>query len=213
VLAAVATGAGSETSGSCSRFVSVNLSLEGVISRAGSEGVIAEVGGVLTVSGPASSIGTGGGSPGMSSATKSCCWSWKASAAGSSPRSEGWGAFFGIGAGAGLLKILAQLRVPSGFRLGLGGSSAGVEVASATVTFSHDASRGVVPLSAGWSQPPITSLVIGASSQPPVSVLVSAVVFSGRALRGPLAVDPALPPRDAPRLRSEPRPRPPRVPS
>lgn len=149
MLAAVATGAGSETSGSCSRFVSVNLSFDGVISRAGSEGVMAEAGGVLAVSGPASSIGTGGGSPGMSSATNPSCSSWKASAAGSSPGVDGWGAFFGTGAGVGLLKILAQLRVPSGFRLGLGGSGAGVEIASATVTFSHDVSRGVVPLSAG----------------------------------------------------------------
>ena len=50
VLAAVATGAGSDVSGNCSKFVSVNRSFDGVISKDGSEGSIAEIGGVTDVS-------------------------------------------------------------------------------------------------------------------------------------------------------------------
>ena len=69
VLAAVATGAGSDVSGNCSRFVSVNRSFDGVISRAGSEDSTAEAGGVAEVSGSDFSTGIGGGKPGISSST------------------------------------------------------------------------------------------------------------------------------------------------
>jgi hypothetical protein len=64
VLAAVAVRGGPDVSSTCSRFVSVNSSFDGVMFAGGSETTISEAGGVLGISG-VSFIG-GGGRPTMS---------------------------------------------------------------------------------------------------------------------------------------------------
>ena len=64
VLAAVADGGGPEASRTCSRFVSVNSSFEGVILAGGSELAMSDVGGVFGIS-EVSFTATGGGSPGI----------------------------------------------------------------------------------------------------------------------------------------------------
>ena len=105
--------------------------------------------------------------------------------------------------------MLAQLRVPSGFELGFGGSAVGAGTAS-TETCSQDESKFV--------------LSVFPESQLPVAVSmagVSNVEFSTAGASSTLAVwlarvplvKPPRPPRDVARPRSEARPRPPRVPS
>ena len=64
VLASVPDGGGPEVSRTCSRFVSVNSSLEGVILAGGSEAAKSDVGGVFGIS-VVPFTATGGGSPGM----------------------------------------------------------------------------------------------------------------------------------------------------
>ena len=64
VLAAVAESGGPDISSTCSRFVSVNSSFDGVIFAGGSVDVTSEAGGVFGIS-EVSSIG-GGGRPTMS---------------------------------------------------------------------------------------------------------------------------------------------------
>ena len=64
VLAAVAGGGGPETSSTCSRFVSVNSSFDGVMFAGGSAEVKSEPGGVFGIS--ELSLTGGGGSPTIS---------------------------------------------------------------------------------------------------------------------------------------------------
>ena len=64
VLAAVARGGGPETSSTCSRFVSVNSSFDGVMFAVGSAEVKSEPGGVFDIS--ELSLTGGGGSPTIS---------------------------------------------------------------------------------------------------------------------------------------------------
>ena len=140
VLAAVAEGGGPESSRTCSRLVSVNSSLEGVMLAAGSDAARSEVGGVLGIS-EVSFTGIGGGSPGITFSSgidvavigDSTGASWLGAARGA----------LGAGAGAGLLNMLAQLRVPSGFEGGLTSSTGGACVTSAEM-FSQDDSIGVL---------------------------------------------------------------------
>ena len=107
--------------------------------------------------------------------------------------------------------MLAQLRVPSGFELGFGGSAtaAGAGTASAE-TCSQDESRFVLSVFPE-SQPPVAVSVAGVSHVELSTAGVSSILAAGLP-RAPL-VKPPLPPRAAARPRSEPRPRPPRVPS
>lgn len=51
------------------------------------------------------------------------------------------------GAAGLLLNILAQVRVPSGFRLGFAGSGATVGATSAALMFSHDESKVALSVS------------------------------------------------------------------
>ena len=64
VLAAVARGGGPDTSSTCSRFVSVNSSFDGVMFAVGSAEVKSETGGVFGIS--ELSLTGGGGSPTIS---------------------------------------------------------------------------------------------------------------------------------------------------
>ena len=64
VLAAVADGCGPDVSRTCSRFVSVNSSFEGVMLAGGSDTAKSDVGGVFGIS-EVSFIAIGGGSPGI----------------------------------------------------------------------------------------------------------------------------------------------------
>lgn len=115
--------------------------------------------------------------------------------------------FFVTGAGAGLLNMLAQLRVPSGFRLGLAGSVAGVGLASEVLMFSHDESNAVPSASAVWFQVPVAPSV--AAPLPPSPAGIASIdALSWVVSRGPFGVEAPRPPRPRPRPRSEPRPRP-----
>lgn len=141
VLAAVADGGGLEVSGTCSTFVSVNSSFDGVMLTAGAEAAKSDIGGVFGSS-DASFMATGGGSPGMLVSSGA-----NVAVIGGSTRGS-WlgvarGAFCGAGAGAGLLNMLAQLRVPSGFEGGLTSSTGGACATSADI-FSQDDSSGVL---------------------------------------------------------------------
>lgn len=122
VLAAVAEGAGPDVSRTCSTFVSVNSSLEGVMWGAGSIGARSDVGGVRGISEVSMAAG-GGGSPPTSLHSGSDVAATDGST-GASWLGAALGAF-GAGAGVGLLKMLAQLRVPSGFEPGFGSSATG----------------------------------------------------------------------------------------
>ncbi len=141
VLAAVADGGGPEASRTCSRFVSVNSSFEGVILAGGSEAAKSDVGGVFGISEDSFNV-TGGGNPGIivpsgidvAVTGGSIGASWLGTARGT----------LGLaGAGAGLLNMLAQLRIPSGFEGGLT-SSAGGACATSAEMFSQDDSIGVL---------------------------------------------------------------------
>lgn len=55
--------------------------------------------------------------------------------------------FLVTGAAAGLLNMLAQLRVPSGFKLGFAGSAAGIALASEGLICSHDDSNAALSVS------------------------------------------------------------------
>ena len=141
VLAAVADGGGPEVSRTCSRFVSVNSSFEGVILAGGSEAVKSDIGGVLGIS-EVSFSPTGGGSPGILVSSGidvaviggSLGASWLGTARGT----------LGLaGAGAGLLNMLAQLRIPSGFEGGLSSSTGGA-CATSVEMFSQEDSIGVL---------------------------------------------------------------------
>ncbi len=208
VLAAVAAGAGAETSRTCSRFVSVKSSLEGVILAACAEVAKSEVGGVLGTSDD-SLIG-GAGSPGIS-VSVGIDVAVVSGSSGDSWLSAVRGAFGGAGAGAGLLNMLAQLRVPSGFELGFGAafgsSTADAGTASPAVMFSQEDSRGVLSATA---EPLATPSALGALSHPVASAAGASSLLGADVASEPLA-NPPLPPRPAPRPRSEPRPRPPRV--
>ena len=81
----------------------------------------------------------------------------------------------GAGAGAGLLNMLAQLRVPSGLELGFGSSAAGGRAASAEM-FSQDDSRGVLSALVE-SQPLVVASVDVARSNPPAFVLDASSFF------------------------------------
>jgi len=145
VLAAVADAAGPEVSSTCSTFVSVKSSLDGVILAGGSD-AISEVGGVFGIS--VESVTNGGSNPSIpvsvgfdgAAIEGSTGASWLGAAR---------GVFGGAGAGAGLANMLAQLRVPSGFEVVFEASSgclaaaAEGEVASAAETCSQEESRGV----------------------------------------------------------------------
>ena len=141
VLAAVADGGGLESSRTCSKFVSVNSSFEGVILAAGSEVARSDIGGVFGISEVSFST-TGGGSPGML-VSSGIDVAVTGGSAGASWLGMARGAFCGTGAGAGLLNMLAQLRVPSGFEAGLTSSTGGGWAASADI-FSQDDSNGVL---------------------------------------------------------------------
>ena len=142
VLAAVADSGGPEASRTCSRLVSVNSSFEGVILAGGSEVAMSDIGGVFGIS-EVSFTATGGGSPGILVSSEidvaviggSTGASWLGTAR---------GALGGAGIGAGLLNMLAQLRVPSGFEGGLTSSIGGGERATSAEMFSQDDSIGVV---------------------------------------------------------------------
>jgi hypothetical protein len=138
VLAAVALACGTEVSKTCSKFVSVSSSFDGSISMGGSENA-SGIGGVLGFSALVTSARIGGGNTAISDSGKT---GRGAGATGSSTTISSveatGGIFGGLGTGAGLLKILAQLRVPSGLELGLGGSAAGTSAASCALIFSQD---------------------------------------------------------------------------
>ena len=170
---------------------------------AGSEGGRSGSGGVLGTS--MLSMAGGGGRPGISvpggidvAGTDGCTGSsWLGAARGA----------FGAGGGAGLLNILAQLRVPSGFELGFG-SSGGAWAASGVI-FSQDDSRGVLSALVE-SQPPVEASVGIVLSNPTASVATASsflVAYESREL----FTKPPLPPLAAPRPRSVPRPRVPRA--
>ncbi len=207
VLAAVADGGGPESSRTCSKFVSVNSSFEGVILAAGSEVAKSATGGVFGTS-DVSFTATGGGSPGIlvSSGTDVTAI---VGSTGASWLGIARGAFCGGRAGAGLLNMLAQLRVPSGFEGGLASSTGGGWAASADI-FSQDDSIGVLS-AAGCSQLLVAASETGVSQ----SLFLAGTwsVLPALVLRTPLATEAPLPLRGAPLPRSEPRPRPPRAPS
>lgn len=143
VLAAVAVGGGCEVSKTCSKFVSVSSSFDGVILVAGSDDGSPGEPGVTGRSMVGSSKGTGGGRPGSSIGSFSISEAIEGSATGSC--TGGAGAAFGrAGAGTGLANNVAQLRVPSGFELAFCASVGGGTL-STGVTISHDASGEAVP--------------------------------------------------------------------
>lgn len=130
------------------------------------------------------------------------------------------GTLGGAGAGLGLLNMLAQLRVPSGFELGCACSFGGERVASAEEMFSHPESKGVLSATAESQLGVAVSTAAGVSHEAvPGSTAagVSHGAFSvpetSSVLTMPLVplAKPPLPPRVAVRPRSDPRPRPPRV--
>ncbi len=119
MLAAVAVAGGTEVSRTCSRFVSVSSSLDGVTFKAGSDGIATGVPtGVLSSSAPGS-ISIGGGSD---SGSGRCCSStnWSCGDSPGTSSTAGEGATLGaLAAATGLAaNMLAQLFfVPSGIRL------------------------------------------------------------------------------------------------
>ena len=141
VLAAVADGGGPESSRTCSKFVSVSSSFEGVILAAGSEVAISDIGGVFGTS-EVSFTATGGGSP-CKFVSSGIDVAVIVGSTGASWLGIVRGAFCGTEAGAGLLNMLAQLRVPSGFEGGLT-SSGGDGCAASADMFSQDESIGVL---------------------------------------------------------------------
>lgn len=127
----------------------------------------------------------------------------------------GWGIrdiLGGDSAGAGLLKMLAQLRVPSGFELAFGNSAVGADPTSGTTMFSHDASITAFSVSLGCSVPNTIPSVFPDGSRELTSPNGSELLSTCEC-RKPFVVDPPRPPRPPPRPRSEPRPRFPRTPS
>ena len=139
VLAAVADGGGLEISGTCSTLVSVNSSFEGVMLAAGSVVAISDIGGVFGSS-DVSFTSTGGGSPGIL-VSSGIVVAVIGGSTGASWLGIARAAFRGAGAGTGLLNMLAQLRVPSGFEGGLTSSIGGGCATSADI-FSQDDSIG-----------------------------------------------------------------------
>lgn len=191
VLAAVAAGAGAETSRTCSRFVSVKSSLEGVMFAACSELAKSEAGGVDGTS--ADSL-IGGGSPGISGSVGS-----DVAATGGSTGGSWLGTVrFALG-GAGLLNMLAQLLVPSGFELGFGAAFGSSAVTASAGDMFSQASMGVL---SGTAVSPVTPSIFGVLSHAEESAGVSSTL-------GAAAGD--FPPRPIPRPRSAPLPRPPRT--
>jgi len=143
VLAAVAVGGGPDSSRTCSRFVSVSSSFEGVILVAGSDEGSPGEAGVTGRSRVGSSKKAGGGRTGSS--VGSC--STSAALGGSTAGSCTGGAAETLGrtgAGTGLANNVAQLRVPSGIELAFC-ASAGGGILSTGVTISHEASGEAVP--------------------------------------------------------------------
>lgn len=141
VLAAVADGGGPEASRTCSRFVSVNSSFEGVILAGGSEAAKSDVGGVFGIS-EVSFTATGGGSPDIL-ASSGIDVAVIGGSVGASWLGIARDALGLVGAVAGLLNMLAQLRIPSGFEGGLISSTGGACATSAEM-FSQDDSMGVL---------------------------------------------------------------------
>ena len=200
VLAAVIVAGGREVSGSCSRFVSVNSSFDGVRWMLDS---VTAMSGVL-VSGssdPAKSCGSVGGGGRRSSAI--------ISSVGASTGSSGLGTgtCFGTGGALGFSKSLfhddtGTFVVVTGSVLGSDLLTADAGAASAEVSFAQSPVAAVSPF-VGASHPPIVSVVAaGVSPKPSVDSFAALSV-----VRVPLACEPALPPR-APRPRSVPLPRP-----
>lgn len=95
---------------------------------AGSEDTMLGDGGVFGMLGLMVSTCNGGGNAGIS--VSSVLEGNAAGCSGGASSVISLDGFFVTGAGAGLLNMLAQLRVPSGFRLGLVGSVAGGALAS-----------------------------------------------------------------------------------
>lgn len=147
VLAAVPELGGPEVSRTCSKFVSVSSSFGGVNSAACSDDTILGDGGVFGTSGLMFSTGSGGGSPGMSSSSALDVGIGGCSEAASSMGASLDDVFETSGA-TGLLNILAQVRVPSGFKLGFAGSGATVGATSAALMFSQDESNAALSVSA-----------------------------------------------------------------
>ena len=139
VLAAVADGGGLEISGTCSTLVSVSSSFEGVMLAAGSDVAKSDIGGVF---GSSDVSITGGGSPGIL-VSSGIDVAVIGGSTGASWLGIARAAFCGTGAGVGLLNMLAQLRVPSGFEGGLTSSIGGGCATSADI-FSQDESIGVL---------------------------------------------------------------------
>ena len=129
----------------------MSASLDGVSSRAGSdEGAPVDDGGDAGVSTAGSVATNGGGKPGSSSSsitTGSAFGVISGSAMGSSTGKAGAGAAFGRATGgSGFLNMLAQLRVPSGFELGLAGSAITGRISSPGATISHEEASGDLAL-------------------------------------------------------------------
>lgn len=146
VLAAVPELGGPDVSKTCSKFVSVNSSFGGVSSAACSDDTILGDGGVLGTLGFMFSTGGGGGSPGISSSS-----ALEVGTDGCSEAASSEGAslddFLETSGGAGLLNILAHVRVPSGFRLGFVGSEAAVGATSEALMFSQEESNAALSVS------------------------------------------------------------------
>lgn len=171
----------------------------------GSEIVISDVGGVLGIS-KFSVIG-GGGRPIMSVSAGIDVAAIEGSM-GASWLGVKRATLGGAGVGLGLLNMLAQLRVPSGFELGCASSFGGDRAASATEISSHPGSKGVSSATAISQLGVVVSAAAGVSHEG-VSVAGASSIFAVWLPREPL-VNPPLPPRVVLRPRSEPRPRPPR---
>ena len=202
VLAAVAEFGGPDVSKTCSRLVSVKSSFGGVNSTAGSDDTMLGEGGVFGTSEFIASAGIGGGRAGMSG-------SLSAESAGCSAGAFSTGAsldgFLATGAGVGRLNMLAQLLVPSGLKLGFGGSGEIVGAASAALMFSQDESKPVPSVSAAL----LVEVSAETSSFQLPTTAVSEMPLSATAvLRGAATAEAPRPPRTVPRPRSDARPRP-----
>lgn len=173
----------------------------------GSEPAMSEAGGVVRIS-ELSLIG-GGGRPTMSVSA-----SIDAAATEGSMGASWLGAergVLGADVGLGLMNMLAQLRVPSGFELACGCacSFGGDRAASVAEMFSHPDSKDVLSATAESQLGEAVSATAGVSHEE-LSVADTSSAFAVWLPRVPL-VKPPLPPRVVLRPRSEPRPRPPRV--
>lgn len=221
MLAAVAVGAGADTSGTCSRLSSVNSSFDGVICSSGSGAAISSIEGVSTASIGAGS-GTDGSGSGIWASTGSSTLTGSAGLDNWSAEAlhiafvtyfsiTGSGAFFGTGAGA---KILAQLFLtPSGMTLEVALAAIDAEAPTAPAAAAvHDSSVVGFPVSQlpsvgfGVSQDDSAAGALPHAFDSAVGVDVS-TTFS---LRTPFVGARPRPPRTP---LSVARPRPPLVPS